>query len=385
VAASSALGIYVHVPFCARRCGYCAFVTFAPGPATAEAAHRRWTDAAVAEVAVADRELGPDRPPLTSVFLGGGTPTAVAPALLEEVLDEVRRRFEVAGDLEVSVEANPDGLADGQLDELAALGVTRVSFGMQSAIPRVLELLDRTHNPESVPRAVEAARAAGIASVSLDLIHGTPGETAADWDRTIDAALSLDPDHLSAYALGVEPGTKLAARVRSGELPEPSPDEAAERYEALAARADAAGLRWYEVSNWARTPGDRCRHNLLYWRDDDWWGIGPGAHSHVGDRRWWNLAGLEEWAETALAGRVPVAGSEVLTSEQRALERVMLGVRLAEGLPLDVVPEPGALPRLVDDGLVVVVERDGHGPARLVLTDRGRLLADTVVRALTIG
>ncbi|UDY34385.1 radical SAM family heme chaperone HemW [Dermatobacter hominis] len=373
-----ALGIYLHVPFCARRCGYCAFVTYAPGELTAEQTHRRWADAAIAELAVADRELGPDRPPLTSVFLGGGTPTAVVPGLLAEVLDEVRRRFDVADDLEVSVEANPDGLADGQLDRLAEMGVTRASFGMQSAVPRVLDLLDRTHDPDAVPRAVAAARAAGIASVSLDLIHGTPGETAADWERTLDAALALAPDHLSAYALGIEPGTKLAARVRSGSLPEPSPDEAADRYEALSARAEAAGLHWYEVSNWARTADDRCRHNLLYWRDDDWWGLGPGAHSHVGDRRWWNHAGLDEWGAAAWAGRVPAAGSEVLDPSQRSMERVMLGIRLAEGLPLDVVPVPGAVAALVDDGLVDVVGD------RLVLTQAGRLLADTVVRAVTI-
>ncbi len=378
-----ALGLYVHVPFCARRCGYCAFVTYAPGELSADRTHRQWADAAVAEVAVADRELttmrGPDRPPLTSVFLGGGTPTAVAPALLGEVLDEIRRRFEVDDGLEVSLEANPDGLVDGQLDRLAALGVTRVSFGMQSAVPRVLDLLDRTHDPDSVPRAVSAARAAGIGSVSLDLIHGTPGETAADWGRTLDAALALEPDHLSAYALGIEQGTKLAARVRSGALPAPSPDEAAERYEALSSRAEAAGLQWYEVSNWARTPADRCRHNLLYWRDDDWWGVGPGAHSHVGDRRWWNHAGLDDWGRAAVTGEVPAEGFEQLTPEQRSMERVMLGIRLAEGLPLDAVPERGAIDRVVGDGLV------GRVGDRLVLTDEGRLLADTVVRALTLG
>jgi oxygen-independent coproporphyrinogen-3 oxidase len=377
--AAPALGIYVHVPFCARRCGYCAFVTYAPGELTADQTHRRWADAAIAEVAVADRELGADRPPLTSVFLGGGTPTAVAPELLARLLAEIRARFEVVDDLEVSIEANPDGLVDGQLAELAALGVTRVSFGMQSAVPRVLDLLDRTHDPESVPRAVTAARTAGIASISLDLIHGTPGETAADWDRTIDAAMALAPDHLSAYALGIEPGTRLAARVRSGALAEPSPDEAADRYRALDARASAAGLQWYEVSNWARTPADRCRHNLLYWRDDDWWGIGPGAHSHVADRRWWNHAGIDDWSGAALAGTLPAAGSERLTADQRAMERVMLGVRLAEGLPLRLVPVVDAVDGVIDDGLA---RRVGD---RLVLTDDGRLLADTVVRALTIG
>lgn len=377
-------GVYVHVPFCARRCGYCSFVTYAPtGPAIGPA-HRRWADAAVAEVATADRELGPRRPPITSVYFGGGTPTAVATGLLGEVLDEIRRRFEVGYDLELTVEANPDGLGTGRTDELAALGVTRISFGMQSAVPRILELLDRTHDADSVPRAVDAARRSGIPSVSLDLIHGTPGETATDWERTLDVALGLSPDHLSAYALSIEPRTLLAGRVRSGVLALPSPDDAADRYEVLDARADAAGFRWYEVSNWARSSEDRCRHNLLYWNDRDWWGIGPGAHSHIGARRWWNHDGLDAWADAALAGEVPAAGHEVLTEEQRWTERVMLGIRLRDGLSLhDVVQHPGHDPstidRVVADGLATVTD------GRLALTDEGRLLADTVVRVLTIG
>jgi oxygen-independent coproporphyrinogen-3 oxidase len=215
--------------------------------------------------------------------------------------------------------------------------------------------------------------------VSLDLIHGTPGETADDWERTLDVALGIEPDHLSAYALGIEPGTKLAARVRSGALAEPSADEAADRYLVLSERAAAAGLVGYELSSWARTPRDRCRHNLLYWRDEDWWGIGPGAHSHLGDRRWWNHDALDRWSAAASAGEVPAAGSERLTDEQRSTERVMLGIRLAEGLPLDAVGDPGAIDRAVADGLVRLAGD------RVVLTGTGRLLADTVVRALTVG
>ncbi len=377
----SGFGIYVHVPFCARRCGYCAFVTYAPGELAADQTHRRWADAAVAEVEVARRSLEDslgDVPTVETVYFGGGTPTEVDPVLLGEVLSAVRRRFEVSDRVEISVEANPDGLVDGQLGELAALGVARVSFGMQSAVPRVLDLLDRTHDPESVPRAVDAARAAGIGSVSLDLIHGTPGESARDWERTLDAALSLEPDHLSAYALGIEPGTRLAARVRTGALAEPSPDQAADRYEVLDAAARAAGLQWYELSNWARTSADRCRHNLLYWRDADWWGIGPGAHSHVGERRWWNHSALDRWSTDALAGTVPVAGTEQRSDDERRTERVMLGMRLAEGIPTDWAAE-GSVASLVDDGLVVL---DGD---RVRLADRGRLLSDLVVRRLLWG
>ncbi len=380
-----AFGLYIHVPFCARRCGYCAFVTYAPGELTASQTHRRWAEAAVAEVGVAAAGLGghdgSEPTVVDTIYFGGGTPTAVDPALLARVIDAVRERFAVAGDVEISVEANPDGLAPGALESLAGLGVRRVSFGMQSAVPRVLALLDRTHDPESVPAAVAAARAAGIPSVSLDLIAGTPGETEADWANTVAAALAMHPDHLSAYSLGIEGGTRLAARVRRGDLVEPSPDEAASRYEHLDAAASAAGLSWYEVSNWARTPADRCRHNLGYWRDDDWWGIGPGAHSHVDGRRWWNHSGLDDWSNEALGGRVPAAGSETPTAEERLTEHFMLGIRLAEGISTDRVAD-GSVDSLVDDGLV----RRLPGPTeRIALTLRGRLLADLVVRRLRWG
>jgi putative oxygen-independent coproporphyrinogen III oxidase len=373
-------GVYVHVPWCARRCGYCAFTTYVlddRDPAAVDAVHRRWADGVAAELGVADAELGPDRPPLTSIFVGGGTPTLVDPSLLGSVLDHVRRRFEAAPDLEVTVEANPDSVTPAATSASSAAGVTRMSFGMQSAVARVLELLDRTHDPERAPVAAAEARAAGIAHVSLDLIHGTPGETAADWARTLDAALAAPIDHLSAYALAIEPGTKLAARVRAGTLPPPSDDDAADRYETADAACGAAGLSWYELSNWAADDRARCRHNLLAWRDQHWWGVGPGAHSHVGGVRWWNDATVDAWAAAAHAGRVPAAGHEVPTPSQRRTERVLLGIRLAEGLPVETVEVPGGIPALVDDGLVEV--RGG----RIVLTRRGRLFADLVVRRLT--
>lgn len=379
---SLSFGIYVHVPFCARRCGYCAFVTYAPDELSAAQTHRAWATAAAAELDTAALTLSarPDGmvPTVSTVYFGGGTPTAVDPAMLAEVLDVVRTHFDVTDHLEISVEANPDGLNPDTLPALADMGATRVSFGMQSAVPRVLNLLDRTHDPESVPRAVAAARSAGIGSVSLDLISGTPGERAEDWAKTLDAALALEPDHLSAYSLGIERGTKLAARVRRGELPEPSPDEAAERYEALVERTEQAGLSLYEISNWARTPADRCRHNLLYWRDQHWWGIGPGAHSHVDGRRWWNHSGLDAWSTDALAGNVPMAGSETPTDDERLTEQIMLGVRLAEGIPTDWAA-PGSVDALVDDGLVTNEED------RVVLTLNGRMLCDLVVRRLRWG
>jgi oxygen-independent coproporphyrinogen-3 oxidase len=297
-------------------------------------------------------------PPLTSVFVGGGTPTMLVPADLGRILDSVTASFDTAPDLEVTVESNPDGLAPDQLAAMAALGVTRVSFGMQSVRRSVLAVLDRTHDPERALEAVGEARAAGIRHVSLDLIYGTPGEREQDWSDTLDAVLGTDVDHVSAYALGIESGTKLAARVRSGELPTPDDDEAADRYLLADERLSAAGFEWYEISNWARDPSARCRHNQLYWHNHHWWGIGPGAHSHLAGTRWWNRRDTATWAAGVHAGEGnQVDGFEHLDAEQRRLEDLMLGIRLAEGL---------ALP----------------GGRRLVLTPRGRLLADTVVQRL---
>lgn len=370
------LGLYVHVPFCARRCGYCAFTTFALGDDGDPVTQDRYVDAALAELEAADRVLGPDRPPLTSIYFGGGTPTMLTASQLDRLLDGVRERFELGADLEISMEANPDGLRPGQLDQLRAAGATRVSFGMQSLSRRVLQILDRTHDPERALAAVAEARAAGFEHVSLDLIYGTPGETAADWERTVREVVATGVDHVSAYALGIEPGTKLAARVRHGELRAPDGDEAADRYLVADELLRDAGFEWYELSNWARTSDARCRHNLLYWQGDHWWGIGPGAHSHVSGVRWWNHTDLERWGAAAGAGELPAAGHEVLDGHQRELERVLLGVRLSDGLPLDHRLDHAGLGRLLESGLVV--ERSG----RIVATTEGRLLADHVVREL---
>ena len=281
----------------------------------------------------------------------------------------------------MTTEANPDSVTHESLAELAAAGFTRVSFGMQSAVPHVLAALDRTHDPARVPQAVAWARAAGLA-VSLDLIYGSPGESAADWRASLEAALACEPDHVSAYALVVEEGTRLAARVRRGELAAPDDDVLADDYEVADDILSAAGLSWYEVSNWARTPSDACRHNLGYWRGSDWWGIGPGAHSHVGGVRWWNVRHPRAYAARLADGASPAQAREVLTADERYEERVLLGVRLAEGLPLAEL-SPAARERvggLVADGLAEPsAVLDGR---RLVLTRRGRLLADGVVHRL---
>jgi oxygen-independent coproporphyrinogen-3 oxidase len=376
MAATRPFGVYVHVPFCAARCGYCDFNTFV-GAAADD--HVAWADAAIAEVALARRELGADAPAAETVFFGGGTPTLVAPRLLARVLGAIEAAFGLTPGAEVTTEANPDSVDAAALRELRDAGFTRVSLGMQSAVGHVLAVLDRRHDPERPAAAAAEARAAGFAHVSLDLIYGTPGETAADWDASLAAVLDAGADHVSAYALSVETGTALAARVRRGAVPAPDPDVAAERYLAAEAALAGAGLRWYEISNWAADDAARCRHNLGYWRGGDWWGVGPGAHSHVGGARWWNVRRPATYARRLAGGESPEAGREVLDRETRRFERVMLGVRLAEGLGRDALSRAGdaAAEGLVADGLLA---RDG---ARLRLTLDGRLRADAVVRALT--
>jgi putative oxygen-independent coproporphyrinogen III oxidase len=373
-------GIYVHIPFCAVRCGYCDFNTYTATELGGGASQASYAGTAARELDLAVGVLSaPGRLPVVdTVFFGGGTPTLLPADDLLGLLSAIRDRFGLASDAEVTTEANPDSVTPKSLQQLAAGGVTRVSFGMQSAVPKVLATLDRTHDPDRVPAAVGWAREAGLA-VSLDLIYGTPGESVADWQASIAAALDCRPDHLSAYALVVEEGTKLAARVRRGELPMPEDDDEATKYELADAAFGAAGLRWYEISNWARTPSDECRHNLGYWRDGDWWGIGPGAHSHVGGVRWWNVKHPTAYADRLSTGASPALAREMPTPEQRLSEHVLLGVRLAEGLPVADLPDRVAVAGLVADGLV-----DGRAAldGTVVLTLRGRLLADTVVRAL---
>jgi oxygen-independent coproporphyrinogen-3 oxidase len=316
--------------------------------------------------------------PVSTVFIGGGTPTLLSPADLGSVVAAVGAEFGLAADAEITTESNPDSVDARHLAELREVGFNRVSFGMQSAVVHVLRTLDRTHDPRRVPEVVKGARRAGFEQVSLDLIYGTPGESAADWDTTIDAALASEPDHVSAYSLIVEDGTALARRVRRGELPMPDEDDLADKYLAADARFEAAGLGWYEVSNWARDAAARCRHNVGYWTGGDWWGVGPGAHSHVGGVRWWNVKHPAAYADRLASGVSPAHAGETLEPESRRTERVLLEVRLREGLPIEVLDPVGleGVPELVDRGLVTREED------RLVLTLRGRLLADAVVRDL---
>ena len=375
-------GVYLHVPFCRVRCGYCDFNTYTATELRG-ARQDAYADEVLREIAISRRvlaERGPLRPAQT-VFFGGGTPTLLPPGDLARMLDGVREAFGLADGAEVTVEANPDTMTDAVAETLAAAGVTRLSIGMQSAVPHVLAALDRTHDPANIATAVAAARNAGLA-VSLDLIYGAPGESLEDWRTSLETATALAPDHVSAYALIVEDGTKLERQIRRGEVPAPDDDLQADMYELADELLAAAGYGWYEVSNWATSHAQRSRHNLSYWRGQDWWGYGPGAHSHIGGLRWWNVKHPAAYAQRLAAGQSPAAGRERPDAEARRLEDILLRSRIVDGVAVDEATAAGRrnVASLIADGLV-----DGAAALRgtIVLTRRGRLLADAVVRALT--
>jgi oxygen-independent coproporphyrinogen-3 oxidase len=376
-------GLYVHIPFCAVRCGYCDFNTYTATELGGGASQDAYAQTAVTELDFAATALNasglPDRP-LSTVFFGGGTPTLLPAEDLARILRAAVGHWGLEPGAEVTTEANPDSVTPESLKVLADAGFTRVSFGMQSAVPHVLKVLDRTHTPSRVPLVVQWAREAGLA-VSLDLIYGTPGESMADWQLSLETALSYQPDHISAYALIVEDGTKLAAQIRRGEVPGIDDDDHAAKYELADQLISEAGLTWYEVSNWSKTPEQACRHNLAYWRGDDWWGIGPGAHSHVGGVRWWNVKHPTAYANRLAAGDSPAAGRETLDAETREVERIMLEARLGTGLAVDALDKVGrhAMAGLIAEELVDPV---AAFKGRLVLTLKGRLLADAVVRRI---
>jgi oxygen-independent coproporphyrinogen-3 oxidase len=376
--------VYLHVPFCRVRCGYCDFNTYTADELRG-AKRTDYAGQAIAEVVMAagilDRAALPERA-VSTVFFGGGTPTMLPVTDLAAMLAAVVSTWGLEPGAEVTTEANPDSVDAAYLSSLAAAGFTRVSFGMQSAVPRVLATLERTHNPERIPQVVEWARAAGL-QVSLDLIYGTPGERIDDWRASLDQAIAQHPDHLSAYSLIVEDGTKLARQIKRGEVAEPDEDLQADMYELADALLTDAGYEWYEVSNWARSPQFASRHNLAYWQGHDWWGIGPGAHSHVGGVRWWNVKHPAAYAERIAAGQSPGAGREELDDETRRIETVLLRTRIREGLAIAALTADGrrSVAGLIADGLV-----DGAAAIRGVveLTLRGRLLADAVVRRLLV-
>ncbi|MGU3433915.1 radical SAM family heme chaperone HemW [Actinomycetes bacterium M1A6_2h] len=376
---SRPFGVYLHVPFCATRCGYCDFNTYTAGELGTSASPESWLDAIERELAAAADLVGASSgtvPRADTVFVGGGTPSLLGGDGLATLLGAVKSTFGLADGAEVTTESNPESTSPTFFDKIRSAGYTRISLGMQSAAPHVLAVLDRTHTPGRAVDAAREARTAGFDHVNLDLIYGTPGERDSDLDASLAAVLDADVDHVSAYALIVEDGTALARKVKRGELPRPDDDVLASRYERIDSTLASAGFGWYEVSNWSRGVDAECRHNIGYWDGGDWWGAGPGAHGHLGGTRWWNVKHPARYADRLQAGELPIADSEVLTADEQHMERVMLTARLRSGLAAadlsaDEVERAEAQ---VASGLLVRVDQ------RFVLTDRGRLLADGVVR-----
>ena len=370
------LSFYVHIPYCIKRCGYCDFNTYTPSElqdgATLEIVSNDYIDAVLRELDAAPTDVVP------TIFFGGGTPSLLPAHDLGRVIAAIKARNGLTADCEITLEANPDSVTAEKLAEYLHVGFNRISFGMQSAKPHVLAALDRTHNPANVEKAITMARAAGFQSISVDLIYGTPGESLQDWQDTVDAALSLDIDHISAYALIVETGTKLAAQIKRGDLTMPNDDLMADMYLLVDQMCEAKGLTWYELSNWSK-PGHQCRHNIAYWQNKNWWGLGPGAHSHVDARRFWNVKHPTTYKQKVFAGQSPILESEQLTEAQIKDESILLGIRMREGLELELLAphQMEVLAGYRENGFVEL--RDD----RVVLSPAGRLIADRIVREIT--
>ena len=389
--------VYIHVPFCIRRCGYCDFNTYTAIDMGAGASRGNYANMVIREMSIVrDWQIahGIDEPEAATVFFGGGTPTILKASDLVAMLNAVRDTWGIAENAEITTEANPDTVNADYVKELADGGFNRISFGMQSAVPSVLKTLDRTHTPANVAAGVAAANAAGMRS-SVDLIYGAPGESLDDWRTSVRTAIDLGVNHISAYALTVAPNTKMGRQIAAGTLPTPDDDDEATKYEIADDLLGAAGLEWYEISNWAR-PGYESQHNLGYWRNVDWAGLGPGAHSHYGNvlgveqsapeektetvktsgLRSWDIAHPRMWGQAINAGDVPWSGSERISKEENLEEIIMLGLRMREGLDLSRLGNTADMARIQpmeDEGLIVI--RDG----RVIPTRTGRLLNDTII------
>ena len=378
------LAFYIHIPYCVKRCGYCDFNTYTPAELQAQSSleviSHDYIDLVIQEIQ-SSRKIS-KATFIPSIFFGGGTPTLMQPKDLGRVIDAIKENYSLTPDCEVTIEANPDTVSPELLENLLKAGFNRISFGMQSAVPHVLEVLDRTHNPANVEKAVLAAREAGFAEVSVDLIYGTPGESMADWELTVDTALSLPISHISAYALIVEDGTKLAVRVKRGEVIIPDDDETADKYILADNKFRAAGMDWYELSNWSK-PGSECKHNLFYWFGENWWGAGPGAHSHINGRRWWNVKHPSAYKEKILTSGDPTHESETLSATEREEERLLLNIRLPRGIARTSLnsQQEQKLESFVATGHL---SQEDWNEGIVTLTQAGRLLADKIVRdALT--
>lgn len=380
---SRSLGAYVHVPFCGSRCGYCDFNTYTASELQRDGTSvsaNTYAERVVKEIQLTAQQNSDFISPLETIFFGGGTPTLLPAKDLNLILLELANFYGFSDECEVTTEANPDSVDKEYLATLRAGGFTRISFGHQSSSQKVLQVLDRTHTAGRTWQAVQWAKEVGFEHVSVDLIYGSPHETDEDLQLTLNEVAEALVDHVSAYSLIVEPGTRLAATIKRGELPAPSDDVAAARYEMIDEALTAMGMTWYEVSNWS-LPGGECRHNIGYWRNQDWLGIGPGAHAHYSGLRQWNVKHPAAWAGLVDSGQLPVADSEMLSAADVAHENIMLALRLRSGLSLSTLSEQGLVQaaQALADGLL---EPDSFSSGVAVLTFKGRLLADGLVARL---
>lgn len=380
----SDLSFYVHIPYCVKRCGYCDFNTYTPSElregGTLETVSGDYIDAVLREIDIAHAQRASDV--VSTIFFGGGTPSLLPARDLGRVISSIGEKWQLATGAEVTLEANPDSVDAAKLEELRAVGFNRISFGMQSAVPHVLKVLDRTHNPQNIAKVVQAARSAGFESISLDLIYGTPGESLDDFRTSVSSALELGIDHLSAYALIVETGTKLAAQIKRGDLTMPNDDLMADMYLLVDELCERSGLSWYELSNWSK-PGHESRHNVAYWRNANWWGLGPGAHSHLNGTRWWNVKHPTAYKKALFEATSPVQESEILSDGQKSDEAIMLSIRMRGGISLAElsIDQRSRVAPYRNSGHLDSVQWDA---GTLQLTPIGRLIADRIVRELVV-
>lgn len=379
------LAFYIHIPYCVKRCGYCDFNTYTPSELKITEGlaqiSNSYIDLLLMEIKAAKVQVGQSAN-VPSIFFGGGTPSLMQPDDISRVISTIKSEFTLLPDAEITMECNPDTVTKDSLAAFRTIGVNRVSFGMQSAVKHVLATLDRTHNPENLLQVTTWAKEVGFSEISVDLIYGTPGESLADWQTSIDAALTLPITHISAYALIIEEGTKLAAQIKRGEVAQVDDDLTAEKYLVADKAFTAAGFEWYELSNWAKS-GSLSKHNLAYWLGDNWWGAGPGAHSHLNGKRFWNVKHPNLYKERVLANQSPVADSEVLEELQIESERLMLSLRLPSGVDKQSLNELqlADLSSYVESGHL---DQANWNQGRATLTLDGRLIADRILRQILL-
>ena len=366
--------LYVHVPYCSKRCGYCDFNTYTPSELDRDDQIESWLQSAIKETIFA-RKILDESLTVDTIFFGGGTPSLLEASVIKEFINNVSKHFELKKDLEITLEANPDTITQSKAEDWLKAGINRISLGMQSSATNVLQVLDRTHNPANVLSSVEILKKAGFTNFSLDLIYGTPGESLEDWSNSLKDAIAINPPHISAYSLVIEPGTKMGSQLSRGEIKAVSDDDAADKYQLAEKLLNENGYSWYEISNWAKE-NKECQHNLNYWKGNNWWGIGPGAHSHINGVRWWNQKLPKNWRESLDRDQSPALAREKLTNEQIRNEEVMLLSRLKTGINRSDFDQKN-VEKLIEDKLV----NDVSG--KLELTLEGRLLADVVFRQLT--